>query len=237
LSGFQSPISNVFETIRVPGFNSRSSFGRSFRLICGSRNKVTTVASWNAVMGTEAIPPSLASKTRYSFRYVTQLDPLDYLAFTALIYEVGPQLEVLRRPAADKFVYSWRFAAQPDDQMYDAAYRWSSFTDRCQEMAEMRSCRWVVVADIADFFPHIYVHPVERALDTATNGSPQAYCLLRFIRNWNAFVSYGLPVGVAASRIADVLEKAVINWAASNPFAISTALGLQLRHLGRKVPR
>src|SRR5262249_55422847 len=110
-------------------------------------------------------------------------------------------LEAMRRPATDRVVYSWRFAAKPDGQMYDAAYRWSSFTDRCQEMAASRSCKWVVVADIADFFPHIYVHPVERALDTATNGSPQAYCLLRFIRNWNAFVSYGLPVGVAASRI------------------------------------
>ena len=53
------------------------------------------------------------------------------------------------------------------------------------------------MADIADFFPHIYTHPVERALETATGGSAAAYCLFRFIRNWNAFVSYGLPVGLA----------------------------------------
>src|SRR5258708_34476377 len=32
----------------------------------------------------------LASKTRYSFRYVTQLDPLKDLLFTALLYELGP---------------------------------------------------------------------------------------------------------------------------------------------------
>jgi hypothetical protein len=59
----------------------------------------------------------------------------------------------------------------------------------------------VVVADIADFFPHIYIHPIETALESATGRSSAAYCLLRMISNWNAFVSYGLPVGLAGSRI------------------------------------
>src|SRR5262249_56248299 len=42
-SGFQSPIVNVFDTIRGPGFQSRI-FGRSLRLISGRRNIVMTVA-------------------------------------------------------------------------------------------------------------------------------------------------------------------------------------------------
>ena len=32
LSGFQSPMPNVFETIRVPGFKSLSGLGRSFQV-------------------------------------------------------------------------------------------------------------------------------------------------------------------------------------------------------------
>lgn len=64
------------------------------------------------------------------------------------------------------------------------------------------------MADIADFFAHIYIHPVETALDLATNRSPEAYFLLRMISNWNAFVSYGLPVGLADSRI---IAEATIN--------------------------
>ena len=59
----------------------------------------------------------------------------------------------------------------------------------------------MVVADIADFFPRIYIHPLENVLAEATGSSPHTYCLLRHIRNWNAFVSYGLPVGVSGSRI------------------------------------
>ena len=42
-SGVQSPMSNEFDTTRVPGFRSRI-FGRSRRLMSGSRNRVITVA-------------------------------------------------------------------------------------------------------------------------------------------------------------------------------------------------
>jgi hypothetical protein len=143
----------------------------------------------------------LTSKGRYSFRYVTQLDPLEYLLFTALIHDVGPGLERIRVPKTANTVFSWRFDLQPDGQMYDPDFRWHDFNQRCLELADRASCRWVVVADIADFFAHIYVHPLEQALERATGRSPQAYCILRMLSNWNAFVSYGLPVGLAGSRI------------------------------------
>jgi len=143
----------------------------------------------------------LAPKSRYSFRYVTQLDPLEYLAFTALLHEVGPQLEATRSPVSDETVISWRFLLGPNGQMYDPTYEWVLFTQRCQNLALADSIESVVVADIADFFPRVYIHPVERVLVKATGASPYAYCILRHIRNWNALVSYGLPVGVSGSRI------------------------------------
>jgi len=45
LAGFQSPIPNVLDTIRVSGFKSLRSLGRSFRLTFSSKKRVTTVAS------------------------------------------------------------------------------------------------------------------------------------------------------------------------------------------------
>ena len=86
----------------------------------------------------------LASKTKYSYRYLTQLDPLEYLAFTALIHEIGPLLEAVRVPQAEEVVYSWRFAAAANGEMYDPNSRWHHFNSRCLELAEARSCRWVV---------------------------------------------------------------------------------------------
>jgi len=170
------------------------------------RHNWTSVRDWLSQqdMRNWAPRPSrrlLASKTRYSYRYVTQLDPLEHLAFTALIYEIGPQLESIRVPQTEGVVYSWRFATAADGQMYDSHSRWHHFNTRCLDLAEARSCRWVVIADIADFFPHVYLHPLEQVLDRATGHNPVAYCILRLIRNWNALVSYGLPVGLAGSRI------------------------------------
>ena len=97
----------------------------------------------------------LARKSAYSFRFVTQLDPLEYLLFTALIRDVGPQLEAIRPPTASRQVFSWRFDSQPNGQMYDPDYRWSDFNSRCLLLASQARTKWVVVADIADFFPHI----------------------------------------------------------------------------------
>lgn len=143
----------------------------------------------------------LTPKNLHAFRYVTQLDPLEYLAVTGLLYEVGPELEKTRVPQAEKTVYSWRFSLGENGQMYDPESEWLQFTRRCEDLAKNSGSHCVVVADIADFFPRIYLHPVERALARATAALPQAYCLLRHIRNWNALVSYGLPVGVSVSRI------------------------------------
>jgi hypothetical protein len=150
----------------------------------------------------------LATKSGFSFRYITQLDPIEYLAFTALLYEVGPQLERIRVKPQDRTVFSWRFALGPNGQMYDPGFEWLQFTQRCEELSRENLVNWVVVADIADFFPRIYIHPVENVLAEATGSSPHAYCLMRHIRNWNAFVSYGLPVGVSGSRI---IAEATIN--------------------------
>jgi hypothetical protein len=130
-----------------------------------------------------------------------QNSSLEYLLFTALIFQVGGKLEAIRVPKVRQTAFSWRFLPAAGGQMFDPSFRWHDFNERCRTLAERPSCRWVVVADVADFFPHIYIHPLESALDRATGRSAEAYCLLRMISNWNAFVSYGLPVGLAGSRI------------------------------------
>jgi len=67
----------------------------------------------------------LAVKTQGSFRYITQLDPLEHLAFAALMFDVGKELESFRVPKAKRRVFSWRFDPQPDGTMYDQHYRWA----------------------------------------------------------------------------------------------------------------
>lgn len=143
----------------------------------------------------------LALKQSYSYRFITQLDPLEYLVFTALLYSIGPQLEAIRIPKDQEIVFSWRFKAEPNGRMYDPLFKWVNFNNKCLELARKKEHSWVIMADIADFFSKIYFHPLEQAVAMATSKSDKAYCLLQMIKNWNEKVSYGLPVGLAGSRI------------------------------------
>jgi len=143
----------------------------------------------------------LAPKSGASFRYITQLDPLENIVFAALTYDIGNQIEAIRIPKQENVVFSWRFLPDANGQLYDPAYRWREFARHSEMLAKSGAYSHVVMADIADFFPKIYSHPLEDALDRATGLSDTGYCILRMIKNWNAFVSYGIPVGVNAGRL------------------------------------
>ncbi len=143
----------------------------------------------------------LAAKTPGSFRYITQLDPIEHLAFAALMYSVGVELEGFRVTRRQRLVYSWRFSPKPDGTMYDPKVGWVQFNERCLQLSNVKRVSHVVVADIADFFPHLYLHPVERVLARCTATQEQAYCVLRILKGWNALVSYGVPIGPPSGRI------------------------------------
>src|SRR5437879_2715188 len=63
-SAFQSPIVNVFETMRVPAFKSRI-LGRSFRLMSGNRNIVMTLA-WEKSLSNRSAFAKLARLAMFS---------------------------------------------------------------------------------------------------------------------------------------------------------------------------
>ncbi|CDX02910.1 RNA-directed DNA polymerase [Desulfitobacterium hafniense] len=143
----------------------------------------------------------LTPKHRYGFRVATQLDPLETIVFTSLVYEIGKDIESARIPKEEKIAFSHRFAAKPDGRMYDSEYSWDLFQDHCGELVESNDYRYVVIADIADFYPRIYFHPLENALSECTRKKNHIKAITSMIKNWNFSVSYGIPVGSAASRL------------------------------------
>ena len=143
----------------------------------------------------------ISPKGLYSYRIVTQIDPIDFLFYTALIYEIGNELECYRVPADQNIVHSSRFNPSDDGRMYDLDYGYSSFLQTCRQLVQDRSCNYVVVTDIADFFPRIYFHRIESALDLATRQNDKKRAIEKMIKGWHDLVSYGIPVGSAASRI------------------------------------
>jgi hypothetical protein len=143
----------------------------------------------------------MAPKGRFAYRVATQLDPLDFLFYTALVYEIGSDLERFRLPSSEQVVHSFRFAPSDVGRMFDPSYGYSTFLQRCQELTEEGSFDYVVATDIADFFPRVYFHRIESAFQLATAKVDQARALLKLLKGWNERVSYGIPVGPAASRL------------------------------------
>ena len=145
----------------------------------------------------------LTPKHRYGFRISTQLDPIDFLVYTALVYELGEDLEARRVPKSEKIVHSHRFEPRDDGRMFDKSFGYDTFIQQCREIAGKthNSFEWVVLADIADFFPKLYHHRLKGALNKCTSKNNHVLAIDHLISSWNENYSYGIPVGQAASRL------------------------------------
>ncbi|SEN67447.1 RNA-directed DNA polymerase [Paenibacillus sp. OK076] len=150
---------------------------------------------------TRALRRCLSPKHRYGFRISTQLDPVDFLIYSALIYEIGTDLEHRRIPTTSETVHSYRFNPQPDGTMFDQNFTFDTFIHKAERIADEGGFSHVIVADIADFFPRLYSHRIENALSHATSLASHVSILKRLLSQWNERYSYGIPVGIAASRL------------------------------------
>ncbi len=148
---------------------------------------------------------SLTPKHRFGFRLSTLLDPLDTIIYTALVYEIGNDIEERRVPVTDNICFSYRFKPTEDGDMFDSNINYQSFLDYCSSKVDIfqgdNNIEYVIIADIADFYPRIYSHPLENALNSCTAKKNHAIAIGKLLKNWNYSVSYGIPVGPDASAL------------------------------------
>lgn len=137
---------------------------------------------------------SLTPKNKFGYRLSTQLDPLDNIIFNSLVYEIGEDIEKSRIPKNEEIVFSNRFSPDDDGIMFDTDYTWLKFQNKSLEHINNGSS-YVVVADIADFYPRIYHHPLENALEMCTNKNNHTKKITNMLNKWNHSISYGIPVG------------------------------------------
>jgi hypothetical protein len=141
----------------------------------------------------------LVPKPGGGFRVAVQLDPLDALSYTALVYEMAPALEQSRMPSAERIACSYRIQLDPNGSFFPPSNGWNDFHQRSSELATSGKFSHVLLADIADFYNQIYHHRVQNALETATISKARAQNTERFLSRLTAKQSQGLPVGPFAS--------------------------------------
>lgn len=144
----------------------------------------------------------LAPKQRLGLRVATQLDPLDALLTTALVVQVGERLEAVRLARDAEIVHSHRYeAGLAHSRLFSPDFTFRSFRDRSLGLVQEGS-GFVLLTDISDFYPRLYLHRVDNALRSALQPDDgAARVLIKFLTQWNQSISYGLPVGAGAFRL------------------------------------
>lgn len=137
-------------------------------------------------------------KSPYSYRFCTQLEPLDSLVLAALIWKLGKKLESTRIPLSDKLVFSNRFAPSKEGRFY-TLNTWRSFWEKALE--ESRDTLFVVKTDVVDYYNQIYHHVLENQISSSGVDSDTLKILKNMLQAVSHKVSRGVPVGPYSTHI------------------------------------
>jgi hypothetical protein len=157
---------------------------------------------------------TITPKSRLGFRISTQLDPIDSIIYNAIIYEIHEDIEKARIPAKDNIVFAFRLKPLDDGTLYDKKYNWDAFNNEAKKILEAGDYSYVVVTDIADFYPSIYLHNVETYLRECVKRSGKAAhaeAIINVIKAMHCNQTHkGLPIGPQFSRpIAEIVLNSI----------------------------
>lgn len=162
---------------------------------------------------------SLAPKLNQNFRVVHQLEPIDAIIYSALIYDIAEKVEEFRIPISEQISFSYRIKPDINGSLFVINNAWKEFKDRTKELASEYSEGYVIVADITDFYNQIYLHRVNNLIEEAGNGEldEHARVIEKFLSGLNRTTSRGIPVGPAASIVISELimsdiDKKILNY-------------------------
>lgn len=141
----------------------------------------------------------IVPKDELSYRAATQLDPLDSVILTALIYKYGNDIEKRRRAISENSVFSYRFSSSLDGDLYQSHTAWNRYWEHCYKLAETHG--FALIADISDFYNQISHHTLENQLNESGLPNQATKWLLRLLEKVSVKVSRGIPVGPHAAHI------------------------------------
>ena len=140
-----------------------------------------------------------APKPDGGFRVAHQLDPLNHLLYTSIVYELSLHIEANRVPIDEHVACSYR--VQPDmknGSLFASGNGYEDFIIKCSELAHKND--HVLVTDITDFYNQIYLHRLRNVISYCDDSLEElAADLEHFLMELNDRVSKGVPVGPPAS--------------------------------------
>lgn len=133
------------------------------------------------------------------FRWATQIEPFWNAYYLALVISIADKIELTRLPIEGEFIFSYRYQWDEGNAKLFRDSTWGDYRKRGMKLSN--ESEYVVVTDIADFYPRIYHHRVENALQRLDKVGDTPKRIMHLLGTFSNNVSYGLPVGGPASRI------------------------------------
>lgn len=146
---------------------------------------------------------SLAQVGYTGFRWATLIDPFWNAYYLSLVISIADKIESQRIPQEKLTVFSYRYSWQEDTAKLFKDSTWKDYRKQCMELS--KSFAVIVQTDISDFYPRIYHHRVENALNRLPCPGDAPKRIMELLGNFSKNVSYGLPVGGPASRLLSEL--------------------------------
>lgn len=143
-------------------------------------------------------------KARGGCRVVHQLEPLDALIYTALVYLVAEKVEQARMGPEVSCAYRIEVS---HNSFFSRGSGFDTYRENCERLASQHG--YVLSTDISDFYNQIYLHRIRNGLEEIGTGAALAKEIESFLMRLNIKSSQGLPVGPAASII--LAEAALID--------------------------
>lgn len=162
---------------------------------------------------------SLALKPNKNFRVVHQLDPIDSIIYTALIYEIQAIIEDYRIPKSEKISCSYRINADTDGSFFNDLDCYDNYKEKTEELAAKHSEGYILICDVTDFYNQIYAHRIRNIISEAggRDFEEHARIIEKFILGLNSKTSRGIPVGpnpsiVLAEAIMADIDKKILSY-------------------------
>ncbi len=161
----------------------------------------------------------LALKTTDKYRVVHQLEPIDSIIYTSLVYEIAKKVEEYRIPASEEINFSYRIDPSRKGSFFTNNNGWKKFKEKTEETAKEYEDGYVIKADITDFYNQIYLHRINNLICEAGEGELDKHgkIIENFLMDLNRKTSRGIPVGPAPSIVLSELimsdiDKKILNY-------------------------
>jgi hypothetical protein len=134
-----------------------------------------------------------------AFRWATQIDPQWNLYFLSLVLSVAQTIESKRLPISEQSVFSYRFSPDLVTGHLFADSTWRNYKQAAIEKS--KAYPFVLLADIADFYPRVAHHRLENELQRLGSHSEEGKRIMALLSRFSQIRSYGLPIGGPGSRV------------------------------------